>query len=137
MKTHLIRMSVFAVVTAAAVHAQNPQVGKADIPFDFVVGSQTMPAGHYTVEHSIITPLLVLKSANGKVQSVITNSLESVNTQAVGKLVFHRYGDEYFLSAAWWPGSKSGRQLRTTSHEREVARRLGIQPSTTVVAAAQ
>jgi hypothetical protein len=137
MKTQLIRMSVFAVVTAAAVYAQSSQVGKANIPFEFIVGSHTMPAGQYAVEHGIAAPLLILKSADGGVQSVIANSIESVNTQKVGKLVFHRYGNEYFLSEAWTPGSKIGRQLQTTSHERELAARVGIQRGTTFVATAK
>ena len=98
------------------------------------MGTQAMPAGQYTVEPDIARPLLTLKSGDGKVQSVITNSVESVNAQTVGKLVFHQYGNEYFLSEAWTPGTKSGYQLRTTSHERERAARLGIQTGTTVVA---
>ena len=135
MKTQLLRMSVFAVVTAAAVHAQNPKVGKVNIPFDFIMGTQAMPAGQYTVEHGIARPLLTLKSGDGTVQRVITNSIQSMNAQTVGKLVFHQYGNEYFLSEAWTPGSNSGYQLRTTSHERERAARLRIQPGTTVVTA--
>jgi hypothetical protein len=137
MKTQLIRMSVFAVVTAAAVYAQSSQVGKANIPFDFIVASHTMPAGQYTVEPSMVAPLLILKSADGQVQSVITNSIQSVNAQTVGKLVFHRYGNEYFLSEAWTPGSNSGRQLRMSGHERELAARARIAPGTTVVATAK
>jgi hypothetical protein len=137
MKAQLIPMSVFAVVAAAAVYAQNPLVGKVNIPFDFVMGNQAMPAGHYTVEHGIAEPLLILKSGEGKVGSVITNWIESSNAQTVGRLVFHQYGKQYFLSEAWTPGSKSGYQLRTTSHERELAARLGIQTGTTIVAAAK
>ena len=135
MKTQLLRMSVFAVVTAASVYAQNPRVGKVTIPFDFTMGTQTMPAGRYTVEHGIALPVLTLKSSDRKVQSVITDSIESLDTQTVGKLVFHRYGSEYFLSEAWTPGSKSGSQLQTTSHERELAARVGVQTDTAVVAA--
>ena len=135
MKTQLIRMSVFAVVTATAVWAQSSHVGKANIPFDFIVGSHTMPAGQYTVEHT--KPLLILKSAEGPVQSVITNSIESVNAQTVGKLVFHKYGNEYFLSEDWRPGSKSGRHLRMTSRERELAARRGLETGTTIVAVAK
>jgi hypothetical protein len=135
MKTQLFRMSVFAVVTAAAVYAQNPRVGKVTIPFDFMMGTQTMAAGQYTVEHGISKPLLTLKSGDGKIRTVLTDSIESLDAQTVGKLVFHRYGSEYFLSEAWTPGSKSGSHLRTTSHERELAARVGVPTDTAVVAA--
>ena len=63
-------------------------------------------------------------------------SIESVNAQPVGKLVF-QYGNEYFLSEAWASGSKSWRQLRTTSDERELAARRGIETGTTVAATAR
>src|ERR1700688_1750074 len=102
MKTQLLRRSMFAVVTAAAGYAQNPQVEKVSIPFNFIVGSRTMPAGQYTVEN--VRPLLILKSADGGILNVITDSIQSLNAATVGKLVFHGYGNQYFLSEVWTPG---------------------------------
>ena len=133
MKTQLLRMSVFAVVTAAAVYAQNPQVEKASIPFNFILGSRTMPAGQYTVED--VRPLLILKSADGGILNLITDSIQSLNAPTAGKLVFHRYGNQYFLSEVWTPGSTSGRQVSTTGRERELAAHRAVQTGTTVVAA--
>jgi hypothetical protein len=63
--------------------------------------------------------------------------LNPLNAQTVGKLVFHQHGNEYFLSEDWTPGSKSGRQLPTSGHERELAARRGIETGTTVVAVAK
>ena len=138
MKTKLIRMSVFTVVTAAAVYAQNPEGMrmKTTIPFDFVVGSRTLPAGQYTVEHAFASPLLVLKSAGGQVQSIITEGVQSVATPTIGELVFNTYGKQYFLAEVWTPGSNIGRQLHMTSHERELAARRAIPAKATTVAAA-
>jgi hypothetical protein len=133
MKSQLLRMSMFAVVTAAAVYAQNPQVEKATISFNFIVGSRTMPAGQYTVED--VRPLLILKSADGGILNVITDSIQSLDAQTVGKLVFHRYGNQYFLSEVWTPGRTSGRQVSTTGRERELAAHRAVQTGTTVVAA--
>jgi hypothetical protein len=95
-----------------------------------------MPAGQYTVEH-MIPSVLTLKSAGGQVQNIITHAVESVDAQSLGTLVFHRYGNEYFLSEAWTPGSNLGRQLQTTSHERELAARRPIPTGTTVLGAAK
>ena len=133
MKTQLLRMSMFAVVTAAAVYAQNPQVEKVSVPFNFIVGSKTMPAGQYTVED--VRPLLILKSGDGGILNLITDSIQSLDAQTVGKLVFHRYGTQYFLYEVWTPGSTSGRQVSTTGRERELAAHHGVQTGTTVVAA--
>jgi hypothetical protein len=52
----------------------------------------------------------------------------------VGKLVFNRYGDQYFLSKIWAASSDSGRELPKSRLEREVAQRLS-EGGTTVVAA--
>jgi hypothetical protein len=137
MKTKLIRMSVFAVVTAAAAYAQNAEGMrmKTTIPFDFVVGNQTMPAGQYTVEHALVAPVLILKSSGGQAQNVITERVESVGARRTGELVFNTYGKEQFLSEVWTPGSKSGSQLHVTSRERELAARRAIPAGTTTVAA--
>src|SRR5260370_5328161 len=39
------------------------------------------------------------------------------------KLVFHRYGDTYFLSAVWVTGNPTGRQLFPSRSERDLATR--------------
>ena len=52
----------------------------------------------------------------------------------VGKLVFNRYGDQYFLSKIWAPSSDTGRELPKSRLEREVAQRLS-EGGPTVVAA--
>lgn len=132
MKTQLLRMSMFAVVTAAAVYAQSP-IGKASIPFNFIVGSRTMSAGQYTVAD--VRPLLTLKSSDGEILNVITDAIVSLDAPAVGKLVFHRYGNEYFLAEVWTTGSNRGRQLQPARREREFAAHRAVPTGTTVVAA--
>jgi hypothetical protein len=37
------------------------------------------------------------------------------------KLVFHRYGDTYFLSAVWVTSNTTGRELARSRAERELA----------------
>ncbi len=69
MKTQLLRMSMFAVVTAAAVYAQNPQVEKVSVPFNFIVGSRMMPAGQYTVEDVRPLPPMEESSASLRTRS--------------------------------------------------------------------
>ncbi len=135
MKTNLIRMSLLTVVTAAAAVAQNPEAirMKTTIPFTFVAGNKTMPAGQYIVERAYLSPVLVLKSAGGDVQTIITNGVESSGASNPRELVFNTYGKEYFLSE-FWDGTNSGRQLHKTSHERELAARQSALGRTTAVA---
>ena len=50
-----------------------------------------------------------------------TIAVQTLATPDKGKLVFHKYGDEYFLSQVWKPGANIGNQLRKTQREIEVA----------------
>lgn len=138
MKTNLIRMSLITVVAAAAAVAQNPEAirMKTTIPFTFVAGNKTMPAGQYIVERAYQSPVLVLKSAGGQVQSIITNGVESPSAASPRELVFNTYGKEYFLSE-FWDGTNQGRKLHMTSHERELAARRSTPGGTTAVAMAK
>ena len=46
------------LMLGSTVHAQrNERVIKANIPFDFVVGSESFPAGHYSV--ALLGPVLL------------------------------------------------------------------------------
>jgi hypothetical protein len=53
----------------------------------------------------------------------------------VDKLVFNRYGDQYFLSKIWTRSSLTGRGLTKSRLEREVAAHSGVKPAATAVAA--
>jgi hypothetical protein len=47
----------------------------------------------------------------------------AVKPMRIGSLVFHRYGDEYFLSEIWPAGSSTGRGLPKSRAERELKRK--------------
>jgi hypothetical protein len=42
--------------------------------------------------------------------------------QENAKLIFHKYGDQYFLSQIWTPGGNTGRELLTQAQERQLAK---------------
>jgi hypothetical protein len=49
-------------------------------------------------------------------------SIEKMSAPSLGKLVFHRYGNAYFLSEVWPTGSTLGKQLRKSKAELEIAK---------------
>jgi hypothetical protein len=71
----------------------------ANIPFDFQQGSQTLKAGRYTVS---LEPGQVMHLQADKVNSLSLSRTE-INTKpsTAGKLVFHAYGNRYFLREVW------------------------------------
>jgi hypothetical protein len=121
MKTHLIQAAFVALALAAAGYAQSAQPLQVNVPFDFVAGSRTLTAGQYTVWQPV-TGTVAFRSFQGAPGVIIfTNRVESPGRQGSAQLVFHRYGDRYFLSEVWGTDSSVGSQLRKTVQERELA----------------
>jgi len=118
---------VFAISVVSA-NAQSMRVA-AQIPFDFVVGSKALPAGEYTV--NTITDggaALQIRNADGSESAIrLTNSIAAKpkKSQSRSHLVFHRYGQTYFLAEVWREGDSGGRQLLPSKKERSMKRELG------------
>jgi len=95
----------------------------ANIPFDFRVGDKLVPSGTYLIQAN--GTAITLREEDGRVVAVsfMTIPESRLAPLADGKLVFNRYGNDYFLASIWTPDSKEGRSLPQTRQEREVARR--------------
>src|SRR3974390_1460790 len=118
MKTNLLCVSLVAVLSAAAAFAQGPDTMRVSVPFDFVVGHQTMPAGEYVVNPDVGGSVVALK--NGRAAAMIIGpALHSLGDRGA-RLVFHRYGNTYFLVEAW-SNNAYGRQIPETILERELS----------------
>ena len=91
-----------------------------NIPFPFVVTNRTLPQGRY-----IVTPVgektLRIYAANQQGVLVQTHRVQGGAAQGFARLVFHRYGDTYFLSQVWGAGNGIGSQLFPSHAEREMA----------------
>lgn len=134
MATQLIKgfaMVVLVVVMSlvtAVVSAQGQSVKKlrATIPFEFTVGSANLSAGEYNVRSINDDGDVILVSGQSKAQNAVrmSNPMTAATAPKTGKLVFHRYGNRYFLSEIWTPGQNAGRQLRMSKAERAIQREL-------------
>ena len=96
------------LATSTALGQSNQGDTIANIPFAFTVANLTLPAGHYTVTRLGETAFRISGSHNqGTV--VLTHAVEGKAPESKGKMVFHRYGESYFLSEVWvaaGPGRK-------------------------------
>lgn len=119
----------FMTAVASSANGQSAQAVIANVPFEFKVGDKALPAGEYTVR--AITAggdALAIRSPNsGAVR--LSQSIETLKASEKGKLVFHRYGDTYFLSQVWAPGERMGRQLLKSKGERTIEGQLAAIPS--------
>ena len=130
MKTQLIGVFGLTLLTVASVLAEMTPRMTAHIPFGFHVGNSMLPAGEYTVDTDPGPGLVRLRSADSKSSAtIIANAVQTYPIPKDSKLIFTRYGDEYFLSRIWRAGNDTGNELRKSRRETEVAAtsRRGIQ----------
>ncbi len=89
--------------TGSAKAQDGPQVD-VRIPFAFQVGSIQMPAGSYAMRVRLSHHLVQLQDQGSrKLASAILlgSPSEDDKIQRAGRLIFHRYGDRYFLREVW------------------------------------
>jgi len=112
-------LALAVVATAQMARAQEPLV--ANIPFAFTAGEKMLPAGEYRVEKATPGSLaLLIRRSDGKESTFVSSfAAESNMPNTQSKLVFHRYGNRYFLSQVWVAGHSQGRQIRETAKEKE------------------
>lgn len=116
LRMYLLACTLGAVAVTSHGFAQDTEM-RVNVPFAFHNGSQHMPAGVYRVkiqsEHLI---LLRGYSTSG----FVTANPEIGKPSAKGKLVFQRYGDQYFLREVWPANSDTGQKCNKSKLEREV-----------------
>jgi hypothetical protein len=115
---------VIAFVTAvASANAQSAKMMVSQIPFEFVVGDQTLPAGEYRISSSALSSALAIQSEKDTAIR-LTNGTEPNKSNRRAKLVFHRYGNKYFLAEVWNGSDTTGRQLFKSRQQRAIEREL-------------
>jgi hypothetical protein len=124
------------LLATVVVSAQGQTPGHrvtAQIPFDFSIGDRQLPAGKYSVgrlRQSSNDVVLSIDDENGH-SKVIRTSIAAQNLDLTdrAKLVFHRYGDQYFLYQVWPAGSTTGRQFPASRSERDARHKLAKNPT--------
>jgi hypothetical protein len=104
------------LLTVIGAHAQS--AARANVPFAFKVGTTQMPAGTYTVRNEIGTNVVMISNAQTGTSALAMGRRESP-AKTTDKLIFHRYGSQYFLTAIVGGKGSQGMVLPTTSQEKE------------------
>ena len=135
-----IAIAMIIVVGAFTVsaHAQTAANQKvvANIPFAFNVGTKNLPAGRYTI--TVVNPssdrkALQIRSINGRSTAItLTNNVVG-NASENTRLVFHRYGDQYFLAQTQMAGETVSLAALTSKAERAQRQTLARAVKNTVV----
>ena len=121
-------MIVVALAFVAAVASANgqSQTAVAKIPFEFVVGDKSLPAGEYGVGSlNASGEVLRIRSTEDDDSAIrLTSPVTRASSSDKSTLVFHRYANHYFLTQVWTAGETTGRQLMKSKQERAIEREM-------------
>ena len=121
--------AVLVILSVSYASAQSANEQTANIPFAFNVGDKTFPAGEYTVRR--VNPqsdrtALAIRSADASASKIVlTTPVQSSKVRESAKLVFNRYGDQYYLSQVLSPAENGGLEIPQSRAERRLAKGLG------------
>jgi hypothetical protein len=117
----LMILALALVVSAPLAQAQTR--ARASVPFEFSLNQTSMPAGIYEVS-SMSDKVLTVRNLETRDARLVIASVHVQASQAAGtphaKLVFRKYGDQYFLAEIWNGQSNIGIAFPESKKEREL-----------------
>lgn len=116
---------IIALVATLAIGVGNAQTSHhaaltVKVPFEFVVGNQTFPAGTYKF-HSLLNPdprkaaidVLEVRSTEGHQYTAIVTDVVGGDPPTNARVVFARSGARTLLYEVWEPGRRAGCRLHS------------------------
>jgi hypothetical protein len=99
MKKQIVLAVVVMVMAVAAMAQTSPSFSmRADVPFNFIVNNDTMPAGEYVVQLPSANPgPMMVRQAKGIKGELILQVPVTDKWQGHAQLVFHNVNGAYYL----------------------------------------
>jgi hypothetical protein len=127
-KVSLLFAILLVTVVASAQGQTLASRVKVDIPFEFSIGDKKLPAGKYSVgrlRQNTDDVVISVEDEGGRPKAIrMSIPVVARDYAKNGMLVFHRYGDQYFLYRVWPVGGQTGRQFPKSRSEREIQENL-------------
>jgi hypothetical protein len=109
---HFTLLATALVATAIAITVPNALAQyttfQAEIPFTFHAGDRSLPAGSYQIRVVAPNVVRVTNLATNDIVTVMTSSVINRKDEGLSRILFNRYGAEYFLSEMYWRGYEAG-----------------------------
>ena len=125
----ILLSAIVLLVSVAPAQAQT--LGnriRVNIPFDFNISEKKLPAGEYSVGralHRSDDAVVSVNDLDGRSKAIrLSNAVIRSRSKEKALLVFHRYGDQYFLFQVWPAGATTGREILKSKSERELRKQL-------------
>jgi hypothetical protein len=123
--TRMLVLALTMLPMLATAQLGSSQKIVVQVPFEFVVGSKVVPSGEWIVQPaSVGTNSLMIRNNGAAVAMFSAASLLDAKEVAGNyALVFHKYGNRYFLSAVKIAGTRTGYRLPQSKAEAEMRAR--------------
>ena len=122
-----IVLSVAATFLTTGIASAQDHAVKVTVPFSFSVNSTYLPAGHYTIVSDLENPAkLIIRDSTNNIRAMNIGMNDASEAGQAGMLLFHHYGDQYFLceirfatpsQAIFFPASKGEMRARKQNRE--------------------
>lgn len=116
----ILSLVVMSMLVATGAYAQS--VMKANVPFDFKVGSRQLPAGAYEISATSDNAIAI---RNGQTGAALVQVRRETPRNTGYKMVFHHLRGQYFL-AAIWRGADSAMVITPSSQEKNLEKELRL-----------
>jgi hypothetical protein len=110
--------------TAAPAAPDSSSSIRVNVPFDFTADHSILPAGKYTIQSAGVNfngVIRITSDDNKATVFLLTHSAQSILSRDETVVIFHRYGDQYFLFQVWAIGDTIGSEIPKSSLERQAA----------------
>ena len=115
---------VLILISLVPAYAQKA-AATANVPFTFTVDDVRMPAGEYLISSPSERVITIQRIGGSEAKATLTNEGSAVGSSSQPELVFHKYGNAYFLAAARMPNADHAREFFASANEIQVARSGG------------
>lgn len=128
-----IAVCLLASLAAAGSASAQDHAARANVPFGFNVGNTWLPAGTYTLTSDSLSPnVIAIRSGDRKI-ALLSVARPSGQRSDTSKLVFKKYGDQYFLHEIACTNCGMNVEFSGSKREREAQTREASLPSATDV----
>ncbi len=125
-------LGLTAMLGASFLFSQSMPAETATVPFAFHIQQQDFPAGSYALYRMDNAGVILIRNrATGN--SAMFHARQPLAAKPGDpKLIFHRYGDNYFLSQVWTPTARI--DVVPGAREKEIANSAALVAMTSVKA---
>jgi hypothetical protein len=127
MKKAFALSGLLVLMTFASALGQSDRQTIIHIPFNFSVGEKAFSAGKYVIERNrkdSDTVWVIKRNDSAGKAMILTRPVRANDVQQETRLVFHQYGDLYFLAEFWTAGSQTGREIQISDREKALDKAL-------------